>query len=76
MSIDLCNLKDLPTADKLRIVTELWNDIAESNETIVVPEEIVREASQRAAVFFARMDTRQRNGRELRVYSATRGSGG
>ena len=49
MSIDLSSLKDLPAADKLRIVTELWNDIAASNEPIVVPEEIVREASRRSA---------------------------
>jgi putative addiction module component (TIGR02574 family) len=49
MSIDLSSLKDLPTSDKLRIVTELWNDIAASNEPIVVPEEIVREASRRSA---------------------------
>ncbi|MHB8957743.1 MAG: addiction module protein [Pirellulaceae bacterium] len=49
MSIDLSSLKDLSAADKLRIVTELWNDIAESNEPIVVPEEIVEEVSRRSA---------------------------
>jgi hypothetical protein len=37
MSNDFSNLKALTTADKLRIVTELWNDIAASDEPIVVP---------------------------------------
>ena len=49
MSIDLSSLKHLPTADKLRIVTELWNDIAASNEPVVIPEEILQEASRRSA---------------------------
>ena len=49
MSIDISSLKHLPAADKLRIVTELWNDIAESNEPIVIPEEILRETSRRSA---------------------------
>lgn len=49
MSIDLSNLKDLSAADKLRIVTELWNDIAASNEPLIIPEEILRESSRRSA---------------------------
>ena len=49
MSIDLSNLKDLSAADKLRIVTELWNDIAASNEPLEIPEEILRESSRRSA---------------------------
>ena len=49
MSIDLSNLKDLPAADKLRIVTELWNDIAASNEPLIIPEEILKESSRRSA---------------------------
>ena len=49
MSIDLSSLKHLPAADKLRIVTELWNDIAESNEPVIIAEEILRETSRRSA---------------------------
>jgi hypothetical protein len=46
MSIDISSLKELPAADKLRIVTELWNDIVAANEPIVVPDEIFRETSR------------------------------
>jgi putative addiction module component (TIGR02574 family) len=43
------DFRDLPVADKLRLVTELWNDIASSSEPIVVPPEVLREASRRSA---------------------------
>ena len=49
MSIDLSSLKHLPAADKLRIVTELWNDIAASSEPVAIPEEILQETSRRSA---------------------------
>ena len=49
MSIDISNLRNLPIADKLRIVTQLWDDIATSPSPIVVPQEILREASRRSA---------------------------
>jgi putative addiction module component (TIGR02574 family) len=49
MSIHISSLKELPAADKLRIVTELWNDIVAANEPIVVPDEILRETSRRSA---------------------------
>jgi putative addiction module component (TIGR02574 family) len=49
MSIDLSSLKDLSTSDKLRIVTELWNDIATSQEPLVIPDEILRESSRRSS---------------------------
>ena len=49
MSIDITNLRDLPVADKLRIVTQLWDDIATSPSPIVVPQDILREASRRSA---------------------------
>lgn len=48
MNIDLSHLKDLSATDKLRIVTELWNDIAASNEPLVIPEGILRESSRRS----------------------------
>ena len=49
MSIDISSLKELPAADKLRIVTELWNDIVATNEPMIVPDEILRETSRRSA---------------------------
>ena len=49
MSIDITNLRELPVADKLRIVTLLWDDIAASTDPIVVPPDILREASRRSA---------------------------
>ena len=49
MSIDISNLRDLPVADKLRIVTQLWDDIAASTDQLVVPPDVLREASRRSA---------------------------
>ena len=49
MSIDITNLRDLPIVDKLRIVTQLWDDIAASTDFIVVPPELLQEASRRSA---------------------------
>ena len=37
MSIDITNLRELPVADKLRIVTQLWDDIAASTDPIPHP---------------------------------------
>lgn len=49
MSIDISNLRNLPIADKLRIVTQLWDDIAASTDPVVVPPDVLREASRRSA---------------------------
>jgi len=49
MSIDITNLRGLPVADKLRIVTLLWDDIAASADPVVVPPEVLREVSRRSA---------------------------
>ena len=49
MSDDISNLRDLPVGEKLRIVTQLWDDIAASSEPIVVPPDVLREASRRSA---------------------------
>ena len=49
MSIDIANLRDLPVADKLRIVTQLWDDIAASTGPIAVPPDVLQEASRRSA---------------------------
>ena len=43
------DLSDLPVTEKLRIVTQLWNDIASSTDPITVPPEVIREASRRSA---------------------------
>ena len=53
MSIDITNLRELPVADKLRIVTQLWDDIAASTDPIVVPPDILREASRRSTALKA-----------------------
>ncbi len=49
MSVDISNLRDLPVGEKLRIVTQLWDDIAASSEPIVVPPDVLREVSRRSA---------------------------
>jgi putative addiction module component (TIGR02574 family) len=49
MSMDNTNFRDMPVADKLRLVTQLWDDIASSSDPIVVPPEIIQEASRRSA---------------------------
>jgi putative addiction module component (TIGR02574 family) len=49
MTIDIANLRDLPVADKLRIVTQLWDDIAASTDPVIVPPDVLREASRRSA---------------------------
>lgn len=49
MSIDITNLRDLPVSDKLRIVTQLWDDIAASTDPVVIPPDVLREALRRSA---------------------------
>ena len=49
MSVDISSLRDLPVADKRRIVTQLWDDIAASTDPIVVPPDVLGEASRRSA---------------------------
>ena len=49
MNMNATDFHDLPISEKLRLVTELWNDIASSPEPIVVPPEVLREASRRSA---------------------------
>lgn len=47
--MDTSNLSNLPASEKLRIVTQLWDEIAMSQEPIALPAEIIREASRRSA---------------------------
>lgn len=49
MSIDIPEFGGLSNADKLRIVTQLWDDIAASNGPVVVPPDILEEVSRRSA---------------------------
>ncbi|MHB0961492.1 MAG: addiction module protein [Pirellulaceae bacterium] len=49
MSVDIGGLRNLPVAEKLRIVTELWDDIAASSEAIVIPPDVLRQAERRSA---------------------------
>ena len=48
MSIELEELRKLPMADKLRLVEELWDDIASSGESIPVHPMFAEEAGRRA----------------------------
>lgn len=48
MSIDIDLLRNLPVVDKLRVVTQLWDDIAQSNRPIIVPPEILSEVKRRS----------------------------
>jgi putative addiction module component (TIGR02574 family) len=43
------HFRQLPIADKLRLVEEMWDDIAASSEPIPVPEWIRTEAERRVA---------------------------
>lgn len=49
MGMSTTNFHDMSVEDKLRLVTQLWDDIASSPEPIVVPPDIIREASRRSA---------------------------
>ena len=48
VSIDIQELRGLTPAEKLQIVTALWDDIADAADDLVVPEHVVAEASRRA----------------------------
>jgi putative addiction module component (TIGR02574 family) len=49
MSIDIADLRNLPVAEKLRLVTQLWDDIAASTDPVAVPPDVLREAARRSA---------------------------
>jgi putative addiction module component (TIGR02574 family) len=49
MTIDLEELRKLSVSEKLRIVEELWDDIASSDEPLVVRDWHKTEARRRAA---------------------------
>jgi putative addiction module component (TIGR02574 family) len=47
--MDISDLTNLPVSEKLKLVTKLWDEIAASNEPIVLPPEVLSEISRRAA---------------------------
>lgn len=42
------DLSGLPVNEKLKLVTQLWDDIAASGEEIIVPPDILAEAARRS----------------------------
>ena len=48
MSIDIASIRDLPVADKLRLVTLLWDDIAQSDTSQLLSAEQLAEAARRS----------------------------
>lgn len=48
MQTELDQLRKLPVADKLRIVEQLWDDIGESEEPLLVRDWHKEEAQRRA----------------------------
>jgi putative addiction module component (TIGR02574 family) len=47
MTTDYSYLFDLPTADKLQLVQDLWDDIAASEEPLPIPEWQIDELRRR-----------------------------
>jgi hypothetical protein len=45
--MDTSTLHQLPNDQKLRIVFELWDDLALSDAPIVLPDEVIAEAQRR-----------------------------
>lgn len=46
--MNIADLNGLPVGEKLKLVTKLWDDIAASGEDLIVPPEILAEASRRS----------------------------
>jgi putative addiction module component (TIGR02574 family) len=47
--MDTSELHNLPIAEKLRLVTQLWDEIAAASDSIVVPAEILADALRRSS---------------------------
>ena len=56
MNVELDQLRKLPIAEKLRIVEALWDDIAASDEMLVVRDWHIAEAQRRDAELDANPD--------------------
>ncbi|MEM6798788.1 MAG: addiction module protein [Planctomycetota bacterium] len=48
MDIDIASLRSLSAAEKLQVVTQLWDDIAASGEPVVLPPAVLEEATRRS----------------------------
>jgi putative addiction module component (TIGR02574 family) len=53
MAADFSYLFDLPTAEKLQLVEDLWDDIAASEEPLPIPQWQIDELRRRKAVRMA-----------------------
>jgi putative addiction module component (TIGR02574 family) len=51
--MDTSTLHHLPNDQKLRIIFELWDDLASSNAAIELPDEVIAEAQRRRAELLA-----------------------
>lgn len=49
MSVELDKLRQLPVADKLHIVEQLWDDIGSADEALLLRDWHLAEARRRAA---------------------------
>jgi len=56
MSTDLNQLRSLPIGEKLRLVEQLWDDIGQSEERLIVRDWHKKEAQNRAAEIDAGQD--------------------
>lgn len=54
MSVDLEQLRNLPAAEKLRIVEQLWDDIGASDAPLAIQDWHKTESQRRAAELAAR----------------------
>ena len=57
MSTDITHLRNLPVADKLLIVEQLWDDIHDSEESLVLRDWHLEEAKRRAVELDANPDS-------------------
>ena len=53
MDTYLDSIRGLPTADKLRLVEQIWDDIASSSDPLPLPEWALAEAARRRDAMLA-----------------------
>lgn len=51
--MDFTDMHNIPNAEKLKLVSQLWNEIAASKDPIVVPPEVICEVNRRSAEMIA-----------------------
>jgi putative addiction module component (TIGR02574 family) len=57
MSTDISHLRNLPVAEKLQIIEQLWDEIHESDERLVIRDWHLEGAKRRAAELDANPDS-------------------